>query len=79
MASPASAKFRWREQADYQMLRDTDRAGFAWEFLRRNAEYRRTAQAHGAHKVSIKQGREVREIGKEEARAAAPWGAHFPC
>lgn len=35
----------WRDEGDYRYLDATDRAGIAWEFLRRNADYRATAIA----------------------------------
>ena len=31
----------WRSPTDYAYLNDLDPAGFAWEFLRRNPDYRR--------------------------------------
>jgi hypothetical protein len=31
----------WRSPAAYAYLNDLDPAGFAWEFLRRNPDYRR--------------------------------------
>jgi len=31
----------WRSPAAYSYLNDLDLAGFAWEFLRRNPDYRR--------------------------------------
>ena len=31
----------WRSPAAYAYLNDLDLAGFAWEFLRRNPDYRR--------------------------------------
>jgi hypothetical protein len=33
----------WREEDDYRYLDGADRAGIAWEFLRRNADYRAAA------------------------------------
>jgi len=30
----------WRSPGDYEHLKQLDRAGFAWEFLRRNPAYR---------------------------------------
>jgi len=31
----------WRSPADYEPLQNLDTVGFAWEFLRRNPDYRR--------------------------------------
>jgi hypothetical protein len=31
----------WRSPSDYEYLRQLDRAELAWEFLRRNQEYRK--------------------------------------
>lgn len=31
----------WRKSSDYSYLRQLDRSGLAWEFLRRNLEYRK--------------------------------------
>jgi hypothetical protein len=79
MASPTPAKARWREHAEYCWLRSLDRAGFAWEFLRRNPDYCRIVGAHGPN-IPLRIGwREVRDVKEEEARVAAPWGVHFPC
>ena len=36
---------KWRDERDYHYLREAVRAGFAWEFVRRNADYRRMAAA----------------------------------
>ncbi|WP_158703027.1 transcriptional regulator domain-containing protein [Allosphingosinicella vermicomposti] len=77
MASPAPAETQWREQSAYQPLRGLDRAGFAWEFLRRNEEYRRTARLHCSNAPSKFKHVDVRQPDKEEARAAAPWCLHF--
>ncbi len=30
----------WRNEADYDYIKDLDAAGLAWECLRRNARYR---------------------------------------
>jgi hypothetical protein len=38
----------WRNEEDYLYLSDADRAGIAWEFLRRNADYRALASAQSA-------------------------------
>lgn len=30
----------WRDEAAYEKLKPLDRSGFAWEYLRRNPQYR---------------------------------------
>lgn len=35
------SKFDWRSADTYTELLDSDAAAFAWEYLRRNPEYRR--------------------------------------
>ena len=35
------SKFDWRSADTYSELLDSDAAAFAWEYLRRNPEYRR--------------------------------------
>ena len=35
------SKFDWRSPDTYSDLLDSDAAAFAWEYLRRNPEYRR--------------------------------------
>jgi hypothetical protein len=68
----------WLDPAAYRHLLSMDRAGFAWELLRRNADYRLEA-ARGAGKV-----RETRlESGSRVLTcagsvAAGRWGLLFP-
>jgi len=38
----------WRNDEDYLYLDGADRAGIAWEFLRRNADYHAAASARPA-------------------------------
>ncbi|MGC4252801.1 MAG: DUF6499 domain-containing protein [Sphingobium sp.] len=38
------ARFDWRNRACYRPLLTLDRSGWAWEFLRRNPDYRRAVQ-----------------------------------
>lgn len=33
----------WQDERSYDYLKAMDRSGFAWEFLRRNPEYRKHA------------------------------------
>lgn len=53
----------WRDAAAYASLLDADRAFLAWEWLRRNAEYRAEVQACGSGR------------GEDEERARQ-WGLH---
>ena len=59
----------WRSPAAYAYLNDLDLAGFAWEFLRRNPDYRRNFR-------SI--------VGKPKShtqfaqRSVTHWGLRFP-
>ena len=39
------SKFDWRSADTYSELLDSDAAAFAWEYLRRNPEYRRDYEA----------------------------------
>lgn len=38
------AKLDWRSPEAYEPIRHVNSAGFAWEFLRRNPDYRRDAR-----------------------------------
>lgn len=41
----------WRKPDPYRYVRDLDRAGFAWELLRRNSRYR--SEAADASRVGV--------------------------
>ena len=59
----------WRSPAAYAYLNDLDLAGFAWEFLRRNPDYRRNFRS---------------VVGKPKPqtqlvqRPVTHWGLRFP-
>ncbi len=63
----------WRDEDDYRYLDGADRAGIAWEFLRRNAAYRAAAMA-GPMPASEHRGTVELLSG---ARSALKWGLLF--
>lgn len=63
----------WRDEDDYRYLQDADRAGIAWELLRRNAGYR---AASSAQPVPASERRGAIELLKV-ARPALKWGLLF--
>ena len=63
----------WRNENDYRYLHRADRAGFAWEFLRRNANYRAAAAARPA---PVSERRGTIEL-LTFARPALKWGLLF--
>jgi len=59
----------WRTPAAYKRIKDLPPAGFAWEFLRRNDEYRHDFQ------IITLTGR----LGERQLeRFAQRWGLRFP-
>lgn len=60
----------WTDAAAYASLRDADRSVFAWEWLRRDPEYRRAAAASGPFGA----GRSMPTRSADER--AARWGLH---
>lgn len=60
----------WRNAGAYSYTEKLTRAGWAWEFLRRNsafrADYARVVEASGPHRS--------KRIGVREMRALNPWG-----
>src|SRR4030088_2833024 len=65
--SPVMPRSDWRSPAAYASVSDLDPSGLAWEFLRRNPEYRREDRA-----VS----EEAHSNDQTEA-VACPWGMRF--
>jgi hypothetical protein len=63
----------WRDEDDYRYLEDADRAGFAWEFLRRNADYRAAASEQSAPASERRGAIELLTA----ARSALKWGLLF--
>ena len=63
----------WRDEDDYQYLDGADRAGIAWEFLRRNADYRTAAMARP---MPASERRGTVEL-LSGARSALGWGLLF--
>jgi hypothetical protein len=58
----------WRSPAAYAYLNDLDLAGFAWEFLRRNPDYRRNFRNIG--------GKPKRE-NQSTQQSMTHWGLRF--
>lgn len=63
----------WRNEADYHYLDGADRSGIAWEFLRRNADYRAAASAQPAPAAERRGTIELLTA----ARSALRWGLLF--
>ena len=59
----------WRSPAAYAYLNDLDPAGFAWEFLRRNPDYRRNFRNIG--------GKPKRQTQLAQ-QPVTHWGLRFP-
>nr|WP_313665864.1 DUF6499 domain-containing protein [Brucella intermedia] len=59
----------WRTPAAYKNVKDLPAAGFAWEYLRRNEDYRRDVER-------LTQRREP--AGEEVNAFACRWGVRFP-
>lgn len=58
----------WRSSATYEYLNELDPAEFAWEYLRRNPEYRRD------YRTAIRQ----EPASDDDAEASTqPWGLRF--
>lgn len=73
MAKRATAP-DWRDPADYAHLIEMQRPAFAWELLRRNPDYRRTAPV--AARLHREEGG-ILFTSPLAARLAAPWGLEF--
>lgn len=58
----------WRTPAAYKRIKDLPPAGFAWEYLRRNEDYRRDVER-------LAQRREP--AGEEVDAFASRWGVRF--
>jgi hypothetical protein len=58
----------WRSSAIYEYLYDLDASEFAWEFLRRNPDYRRDYKANPQREL----------VGEDGAEwSARTWGLRF--
>ena len=62
---PTMSREDWRSPAAYDYAKTLEAPGLAWEFLRRNPEYRADCQAKAG------------DAGGADARAAV-WGLRFP-
>jgi hypothetical protein len=64
----------WRSEEIVRELSRLERHGFAWEFLRRNPEYRDDyARQSGVVEKGSSLGRQT-----HRSSTAAKWGLHFP-
>jgi hypothetical protein len=63
----------WYKDEDYHYLAGADRAGIAWEFLRRNPDYRAVAHRGPRPATTISDGIELIEGGASALR----WGLLF--
>jgi hypothetical protein len=61
----------WRSPAVYAYVSDLDPSGFAWEFLRRNPEYRREYRAVSGESQSNDQAEAASSAGSAWARSMA--------
>lgn len=75
MAAPDTSP-DWRFPSDYTALLRVGRAGFAWEFLRRNAGYRADAAAAARPLARALPGGVTRLTGP--ALVPDHWGLDFP-
>ena len=64
----------WQDPSRYHWLHDLDRAGFAWEFLRRDSGYRAHVEATVRPLAGTPHGIEIVPAGYP---GAAPWGLSF--
>jgi hypothetical protein len=64
----------WQDPAAYHWCHDLDRAGFAWEFLRRHSGYHGTATVGPA---SLPPVTSYVEILPAASLVAQPWGLSF--
>lgn len=69
MARAVEPRVDWRDGARYRALLGIDRAGLAWEWLRRDPDYVACAARHRAVAGNP-------DLIREDP-AALPWGLHF--
>ena len=67
----------WRDAESYRHLLDLDRAGWAWDWLRRNPDYVRERQNHGASVRDLKSGLDVIRLSPGPSDDAQRWGLCF--
>lgn len=46
----------WRTPAAYKRIKDLPPAGFAWEYLRRNEDYRHDVETHAEERTRGRRG-----------------------
>jgi hypothetical protein len=72
MDRATSAPITWLEGAQYRQLHHLDRPGFAWEFLRRNPDYRAFARKLSGERSAAPRTR----LSRAHAQAGR-WGLIF--
>lgn len=63
------APIDWRRPETYEKIRDLDAVGFAWEYLRRNPDYRR---------AYLELTEAISAIGHTPSSPLRHWGLSFP-
>ena len=76
MIVPSDVSSRWRNPADYAYTDTSAREDFAWDFLRRNGDYRQAAADVAAVQAADSLFGTVHVIDVTNAEAAAEWGLH---
>ena len=67
----------WRNPGSYKSLLSLDRAGWAWEWLRRNPDYIALATQFPTRARVNQPGTRLRIITASDAEEACDWGLHF--
>jgi hypothetical protein len=67
----------WRDPEQYRHLLDLDRAGWAWEWLRRNPDYIGTVPELPATELERKGAAELAVIPAANAEESPHWGLTF--
>ena len=67
----------WRDPTNYKSLLTLDRAGWAWEWLRRNPDYIARTNQLPTRTPLEQPGLRLRVITTSNAKEARDWGLHF--
>lgn len=67
----------WRDPTNYKSLLTLDRAGWAWEWLRRNPDYIARTNQIPTRSPLEQPGTRLRVITTSDAKEARDWGLHF--
>jgi hypothetical protein len=68
----------WQDEAQYSSLLELDRPGWAWEWLRRNADYIAEVQGGLAGEAVSESGAAPTIICSPSPDGASRWGLCFP-